>query len=344
MSSCLIIGSSSKNAPERTVALLKLTTSAGADVVFGAPNPWLERLIHVIDTTVSARNRAGVLIEEATWPTLIEQAFGGDRSVSASVLDFDVHCIVGKLPIADEEAVKTSDILTLMRDGMVVQVGGRGPGDTENRGSPRDRSGADVEQLRHQLATERRLRLDAERERDAFLALSLPTTEASKQLRHAVADGHAEVEARVAGLVELAHVVQANTLRREVLACGLDYEGAFAKLKAAQPKNGAEIITAAFQDYLSLLRTLLFEKPEEQGRGHFGSLEANKAFSKQLNEMLDLTNLRLHTERGSAMLTVAVRERGQAAGYFSFGLRPSGSTGASKMLPALVLRNHSQGG
>jgi hypothetical protein len=129
-------------------------------------------------------------------------------------------------------------------------------------------------------------------------------------------------------------LLSAAPLPDKVLACGVDYVRAFGLLRQSMPVHGDDVITATFQDYLTKLRKLLLEKPEEQGRGHFGSLEANKSFSKQLNEILDQSNLRLLAPIGGiAKLNVTAPKIGSKAGYFQFSLAKGGSESASEDEP-----------
>lgn len=104
-------------------------------------------------------------------------------------------------------------------------------------------------------------------------------------------------------------------LQDKVLACGLDYVSAFAKLKAAKPETGAKVITATLHAYLTQTRELLLEKPEEQGKGHFGTIAANRAFVVSLKEALTDIATTLAGENGVlARLEVREVEPGQADG------------------------------
>lgn len=132
-------------------------------------------------------------------------------------------------------------------------------------------------------------------------------------------------------------LIQSANLTGRLVALGLDYTGAFDVLREAMRVVGNDAVQSALQSYLNHLRGLLLAKPEPQVRGHFGSLEENKAFAKALNEMLDLTNLRLSTEHGPATLVANRQPGGRPSGRFQMATTSGSTRGSFPEMPQIVL-------
>lgn len=178
-------------------------------------------------------------------------------------------------------------------------------------------------------------------ERQAMDATIAPLDQAESQLRELTTENArllAEVEKLRRRLTELQpYADYVAALQERVLACDSDYCAAFQLLREALPQVRGADGKLVFQNYLHHLREILAFAPG-QAKGHFGSLQANRAFTDALTPTLNEFNLRLEHARGPATLNVTTPKGAPPHGYFQFNVKGLGLRGdAHSELPILQL-------
>jgi hypothetical protein len=130
---------------------------------------------------------------------------------------------------------------------------------------------------------------------------------------------------------------QRKRLLAEVKECGMDYEKAFETLRGATETVGAMVLRETLESYVDKLRELLLAKTKEEGRGHFGSLEANRAFADALSLSMESLGVRILGPRGPATLMIVKFKNRRDAGYFKFSTQETFSDlPAMKFVPTPI--------